>query len=103
MNKPRRRSSGPRTFDRDQAVEIAMRLFRRHGYEGVSVADLTAAIGIAPPSMYAAFGNKAGLYREALDRYTALPGAIDRHEWSNHAGAGCGGTARSGDQGGGRG
>ncbi|HJO36334.1 MAG TPA: helix-turn-helix domain-containing protein [Gammaproteobacteria bacterium] len=54
-----------------------MRLFRRHGYEGVSVADLTAAIGIAPPSMYAAFGNKAGLYREALDRYTALPGAID--------------------------
>ena len=54
-----------------------MRLFRRHGYEGVSVADLTNAIGIAPPSLYAAFGSKAGLYREALDRYTALPGAVD--------------------------
>jgi AcrR family transcriptional regulator len=78
MDKPRqRRSSGPRTFDRDQAVETAMRLFRRHGYEGVSIADLTGAIGIAPPSLYAAFGSKAGLYREALDRYTALPGALD--------------------------
>ncbi len=54
-----------------------MRLFRRHGYEGVSIADLTAAIGIAPPSLYAAFGSKAGLYREALDRYAALPGALD--------------------------
>ncbi len=54
-----------------------MRLFRRHGYEGVSIADLTGAIGIAPPSLYAAFGSKAGLYREALDRYTALPGAVD--------------------------
>lgn len=54
-----------------------MRLFRRHGYEGVSIADLTSAIGIAPPSLYAAFGSKAGLYREALDRYAALPGALD--------------------------
>ncbi len=54
-----------------------MRMFRRHGYEGVSIADLTGAIGIAPPSLYAAFGSKAGLYREALDRYTALPGAVD--------------------------
>jgi len=78
MNKPRqRRSSGPRTFDRDQAVEIAMRLFRRHGYEGVSIAHLTDAIGIAPPSLYAAFGSKAGLYREALDRYAGLPGALE--------------------------
>ncbi len=54
-----------------------MRLFRCHGYGGVSVADLTGAIGIAPPSLYAAFGSKAGLYREALDRYAALPGALD--------------------------
>lgn len=54
-----------------------MRLFRRYGYEGVSIADLTGAIGIAPPSLYAAFGSKAGLYREALDRYTALPGPVD--------------------------
>ena len=54
-----------------------MRRFRRYGYEGVSIADLTAAIGVAPPSLYAAFGSKAGLYREALDRYAALPGALD--------------------------
>ena len=46
-----------------------MRLFWRHGYEGVSVGDLTDAIGIAAPSLYAAFGSKAGLFRQALDRY----------------------------------
>jgi len=51
-----------------------MRLFWRHGYEGVSINDLTSAIGIAPPSLYAAFGSKAALYREALDRYSGLRG-----------------------------
>jgi AcrR family transcriptional regulator len=71
------RRSGPRTFNRDAAIEIAMRLFWRRGYEGVSVGDLTGAIGIAPPSLYSAFGSKAGLYREALDRYGSLPGALD--------------------------
>jgi AcrR family transcriptional regulator len=53
-----------------------MRLFWRHGYEGVSLNDLTSAIGIAPPSLYAAFGSKAGLYLEALDHYSGLPGAV---------------------------
>ncbi|MGK6324675.1 TetR/AcrR family transcriptional regulator [Sphingomonas sp. DT-51] len=81
MDKPRqRRSAGPRSFDRSQAVETAMRLFRGRGYEGVSIADLTSAIGIAPPSLYAAFGSKAGLYREALDLYAGLPGALDGME-----------------------
>lgn len=70
------RRGGPRTFDRDQAIDIAMRLFWRHGYEGVSLNDLTAAIGIAPPSLYSAFGSKAGLYRETLDRYLGLPRAL---------------------------
>jgi AcrR family transcriptional regulator len=73
----RSRRSGPRTFNRDEAIETAMRLFWRRGYEGVSVGDLTIAIGIAPPSLYSAFGSKAGLYREALDRYQSLPGALD--------------------------
>lgn len=73
----RSRRGGPRTFDRDEAIETAMRLFWRHGYEGVSVSDLTGAIGIAPPSLYSAFGSKAGLYREALNRYRGLPGALD--------------------------
>ncbi|WP_037112626.1 MULTISPECIES: TetR/AcrR family transcriptional regulator [Pseudorhizobium] len=77
MDKPiRRRRGGPRTFNRNEAVDIAMRLFWRHGYEGVSLNDLTTAIGIAPPSLYAAFGSKAGLYREALDRYSGIPGAL---------------------------
>ena len=75
-NVVKKRRGGPRSFDRDQAVDIAMRLFWRHGYEGVSLNDLTAAIGIAPPSLYAAFGSKAGLYREALDRYSGLPRAL---------------------------
>ncbi|WP_430245282.1 TetR/AcrR family transcriptional regulator [Neorhizobium sp. DAR64861/K0K2] len=72
----RKRRSGPRTFDRDEAIETAMRLFWRHGYEGVSLNDLTSAIGVAPPSLYAAFGSKAGLYREALDRYFGMQGAL---------------------------
>lgn len=54
-----------------------MRLFWRHGYEGVSFQQLTAALGIAAPSLYAAFGNKAALYREALDRYAEIRGASD--------------------------
>lgn len=54
-----------------------MRLFWRHGYEGVSISDLTKEIGVAPPSIYAAFGSKAGLYREALERYEANFGSID--------------------------
>ncbi|MGR9251203.1 TetR/AcrR family transcriptional regulator [Rhizobium leguminosarum] len=72
----RKRRGGPRKFDRDEAVHTAMRLFWRHGYEGVSLNDLTAAIGVAPPSLYAAFGSKAGLYRETLDRYFGMPGAL---------------------------
>lgn len=72
----KRRRGGPRTFNREEAIDIAMRLFWRHGYEGVSLNDLTTAIGIAPPSLYAAFGSKAQLYREALDRYAGIPGAL---------------------------
>lgn len=72
----RKRRGGPRTFDRNEAVNTAMHLFWRHGYEGVSLNDLTSAIGIAPPSLYAAFGSKAGLYRETLDRYFGMQGAL---------------------------
>jgi TetR/AcrR family transcriptional repressor for divergent bdcA len=65
----------PRRFDPDQAVVTAQRLFHEKGYDAVSVADLTKALGINPPSFYAAFGSKAGLYKRILDRY-ALTGAI---------------------------
>lgn len=61
----------PRRFDPDQGVATAQRLFHARGYDAVSVADVTAALGINPPSFYAAFGNKAGLYARVLDRYAA--------------------------------
>ncbi|WP_315759358.1 MULTISPECIES: TetR/AcrR family transcriptional regulator [unclassified Bradyrhizobium] len=61
----------PRTFDRDTALDQAMEVFWRHGYEGATIAQLTDAMGINPPSLYAAFGSKEALLRAALDRYTA--------------------------------
>lgn len=72
ISKPRGR---PRRFDPDQAVATAQRLFHVAGYDAVSVADVTEALGINPPSFYAAFGSKAGLYARILDRY-AETGAI---------------------------
>jgi TetR/AcrR family transcriptional repressor for divergent bdcA len=59
----------PRSFDRDAALETARALFHAHGYEGVGVAALADAMGINPPSLYAAFGCKAALYDEVLGRY----------------------------------
>jgi len=64
----------PREFDRDAALEIAVKLFCKHGYEGVSIADLTQAMKISPPSLYAAFGDKEKLFREALAWYQKRPG-----------------------------
>jgi AcrR family transcriptional regulator len=64
----------PRSFDRDQALQKAMEVFWARGYAGASVAELTQAMGIAAPSLYAAFGGKADLYREAMDRYIAQSG-----------------------------
>ncbi|WP_102960358.1 TetR/AcrR family transcriptional regulator [Mangrovicella endophytica] len=61
----------PREFDPDEALDSAMELFWRQGYEGTSLADLTEAMGIAKPSLYAVFGNKEDLFRKALDRYAA--------------------------------
>jgi AcrR family transcriptional regulator len=74
---PKRLAGRPRGFDREAALDAAMRLFWRHGYEGVSFQQLTAALGVAAPSLYAAFGNKAALYREALDRYAEIRSASD--------------------------
>jgi AcrR family transcriptional regulator len=61
----------PRAFDRDKVLDQALHVFWERGYEGTSIADLTEAMGINPPSLYAAFGNKETLFREALDRYEA--------------------------------
>ncbi len=64
----------PREFDADKALDQAMQVFWRKGYEGASVTDLTEAMGITRPSLYAAFGNKDELFRKVLDRYEAGPG-----------------------------
>jgi AcrR family transcriptional regulator len=59
----------PRAFDPDEALDRALEVFWRKGYETASMEDLTGAMGIHRPSLYAAFGNKEALYRKALDRY----------------------------------
>ncbi|MYN05729.1 TetR/AcrR family transcriptional regulator [Pseudoduganella aquatica] len=64
----------PLSFDRDAALEKAMLLFWRHGYESTSISDLTQAMGITPPSLYSAFGDKERLFLEAVERYAAGPG-----------------------------
>ncbi len=58
-----------RAFDDQAALDTAMVLFWRQGYEGTSIADLTQALGINPPSLYAAFGSKQELFEKTLDRY----------------------------------
>jgi len=78
----------PRGFDRDHALDTALKVFWRLGYEGASIADLTQAIGISPPSLYAAFGSKAKLYKEVLRRYAIGEGAF------SSALANCEGSAR---------
>lgn len=65
----------PRSFDRDQALARAMEVFWAKGYEGTSLGDLTAAMAINRPSLYAAFGNKEDLFAEAIALYEAVEGA----------------------------
>lgn len=59
----------PRGFDAEKALDRALRVFWRRGYEGASLPELTKAMGINRPSMYAAFGNKEELFKKSLDRY----------------------------------
>ena len=61
----------PREFCTDQALAAALSVFWSKGYEGASMADLTEAMGITKPSLYAAFGNKEALFHKALDLYEA--------------------------------
>jgi|SRR5882757_5678168 len=63
------RTGRPREFDIDQSLDRAVQVFWRQGYEGTAISDLTEALGINRPSLYAAFGNKESLFRRALDRY----------------------------------
>ena len=71
MNKPEviAHRGRPREFCVDHALAQALRVFWSKGYEGASLTDLTEAMGITRPSLYAAFGNKESLFRKALDLY----------------------------------
>ncbi len=68
----------PRAFDPDAALERAMHVFWAKGYEGAALSDLTRAMRINRPSLYAAFGNKEQLFRKVLDRYANGPLAYFR-------------------------
>ena len=67
--KPRKPRGRPLSFDRDAALETAMHVFWERGYEAASIADLTSAMGITPPSLYTAFGDKEHLFLETIERY----------------------------------
>ena len=67
------RRGRPRAFDPDTALDRAMRVFWAQGYEGASLSDLTRAMRINRPSLYAAFGNKEQLFKKVLDRYMNGP------------------------------
>ena len=63
------RTGRPRCFCKEDALDKAMNVFWRQGYEGASLSDLTKAMGINPPSLYACFGSKEGLFKAVLERY----------------------------------
>ena len=69
----------PRAFCVDRALDRALQVFWQKGYEGTSLSDLTEAMGINRPSLYAAYGNKEALFRKALDRYGENGAAFIRH------------------------
>ncbi|MFJ3489977.1 TetR/AcrR family transcriptional regulator [Leifsonia aquatica] len=62
----------PREFDVDEALDRAIEVFWRQGYEGTSLSDLTDAMGINRPSLYSAFGNKEDTFKRAVDRYAEI-------------------------------
>lgn len=73
----RRKTGRPLSFDRDAALEKAMLAFWESGYETTSISDLTAAMGVTAPSIYAAYGDKKRLFLEALRRYAGDPGDLE--------------------------
>ncbi|QBX34337.1 TetR/AcrR family transcriptional regulator [Paracoccus liaowanqingii] len=75
---PFRKPGRPLSFDREAVLEKAMLVFWSSGYETTSVADLTAAMGVTAPSLYAAFGSKQRLFLEAMRRYVGDPALLEQ-------------------------
>lgn len=67
MNKTTRKRGRPRILDRENGLAVAANLFWEHGYEGTSISQLTSAMKITAPSLYATFGSKEELYQQAID------------------------------------
>lgn len=72
----------PRAFDVDEVLDRALEVFWRQGYEGAGISDLTRAMGINPPSLYGAFGNKEGLFKRVLDHYADGPARYIREAFA---------------------
>ena len=73
-----KRIGRPRAFDSDQALNRALDVFWRKGYDGASLSELTKAMGISRPSLYAAYGDKEELFHKVLDRYAQGPAGYMR-------------------------
>ena len=70
------RPGRPREFDTDRALDAALKVFWSRGYEGASLSELTTAMRINRPSLYAAFGDKADLFRKVVDRYVQKQASV---------------------------
>lgn len=75
---PTRKTGRPLSFDREDVLEKAMLAFWESGYETTSISDLTAAMGVTAPSLYAAFGSKQQLFLEAMHRYAGDHNALEQ-------------------------
>jgi AcrR family transcriptional regulator len=78
VDTPPRKTGRPLSFDREVVLEKAMLAFWESGYETTSISDLTAAMGVMAPSLYAAFGNKQQLFIEAMRRYAGDRATLER-------------------------
>jgi TetR/AcrR family transcriptional regulator, copper-responsive repressor len=81
ISRPRGR---PRAFDRVSALDKAMRLFWTRGYEATSISDLSQTMGINPPSLYAAFGDKKQLFEQSVEAYQSGPGCFAQQALASH-------------------